>query len=195
MERAERAGFKTSRLMYNWRSFGGIEKFASRLFYEGQMLPGHNDRMTPEAKIARQWLHSLMPPSTTVFGSLIVLLDTEGSYEYEYGTSYGNRANAHLALELARQAERFGVCAKVPTAKEEGRRATVLIITPYLTQLALYEAELAKHARCKYFDIRLCTPENAHGKTVDVCIYDMVRSSKIGHTARPDYLNVATTRA
>lgn len=197
LERAVKAGFPILELNTNWRSHHGIEGLSSDMAYGGKMISAYlKDLKVPQADIVHRFIESIGQRGIKPKGN-IFLYNVKGDEEFQEGTSYSNAAHAAVAADLVSRLFRYGVCSELPTATIDGKRARILVMSPYKSQTTRLQWAIGGLSKTEYcpslVDVR--TVDTAMGDTCDIAILDLTRSAKCGFTKDIPLLNVGVSRA
>ncbi|KAK8113593.1 nonsense transcript regulator [Apiospora sp. TS-2023a] len=191
LERMGEGRCPVSNLRITHRMRGGLETFPSQQFYEGKMESAHND-FTDEFYRVR---HFLGRYGRGVAGPVLML--NMQSYEDQDGTSYLNHTNAGFVVRAVVNAFKQDLCAIHPTETTPGKRARIVIISPYDAQRQLYNELLSRVSDAEFVrdlvDVR--TIPHVQGHEGELVFFDTVRTSRLGFLGEPENANVCLTRA
>jgi len=169
-------------LEYNYRAAGSICDLYSNAFYEGKL------KTTDVINWKKQ--HSLSFTSNVVWCDTGKLPDKE---DKQKGTGKINQCNARIIERVLNQLK--------TEMTSQNKSYDIGIITPYKAQMELLRSRLAikkNYADCK---IDIGTVDSFQGSDRDIIIYDCVRSGKLKHKPKIDFiaeekrLNVSLSRA
>lgn len=169
-------------LEYNYRAACSICDLYSNAFYEGKL------KTTDVINWKKQ--HSLSFTSNVVWCDTGKLPDKE---DKQKGTGKINQCNARIIERVLNQLK--------TEMTSQNKSYDIGIITPYKAQMELLRSRLAikkNYADCK---IDIGTVDSFQGSDRDIIIYDCVRSGKLKHKAKIDFiaeekrLNVSLSRA
>jgi AAA domain-containing protein len=193
--RAAKAGAPIQRLRFNWRAFGDVAEEASRLFYGRELTT--RQPATPQCKKLYEFFAAVggrlgkskrAPPAA---GPTVVI--SMSSLEERVGTSITNARHCGVAVHLIRELFRWNIA----SAKDAGRRASVMVVCAYEAQQRAVQQLLGTLSNKEYLKpaVSVETFDSAQGKEADVVIVDFVRNSNvIGFLSDPKRINVALTR-
>ncbi|KAK8064317.1 NAM7-nonsense-mediated mRNA decay protein [Apiospora saccharicola] len=191
LERMGEGRCPVSNLRITHRMRGGLETFPSEQFYEGKMKSAHND-LTDEYDRVHQFL-GLYRRGT---GGPVLMLNMP-SYEAQDGTSYLNHTNAGFVVRAVVNAFKQELCAVHPTETNPGKRARIVIISPYDAQRQLYNELLSRVSDAEFVrdlvDVR--TIPHVQGHEGELVFFDTVRTSRLGFLGELENANVCLTRA
>ncbi|TDZ35967.1 DNA polymerase alpha-associated DNA helicase A [Colletotrichum spinosum] len=191
LERAELCGQLLAHLSTNRRNRGQIAEWAASSPYRGEM----------KIEYLRGCGSGLEIEYTDFFSKVLrtrdksnsVVCDAQG-VSYCEGTGLVNHDNRKFAFDLISKA----YSANLPSVKFKGKRAQIMIITPYTAQLLKYRTELrrATDPSITNSDITARTIDSSMSAEADLVIFDSVRGQDIsGFLDNEARMTVATTRA
>lgn len=194
LDRTHKTGSKVHELNTNWRSHFGVEILPSTLAYGGRMISGYgNTEIPPEATLAHRFIHGFAPKAR----HNVMFIDIKNDKEAQEGPSVSNPQHATFIASLVASIFEAGLCKSVPVGNESGKRARILVMSPYSAQVCRLNWAIGALSRAEYVpelvDVR--TVDAAMGDTADVAILDLTRSKDVGFTNDLAQLNMGLTRA
>lgn len=194
LERAKKADHPVSELTVNWRSHAGIESLCSVLAYEGRMVSGYDvDHEPAPAALFHHFMTKFAPKAR----GNIVFVDIRDDRELRDGLSFSNPQHATYVASLVMEMFAAGLCSTMPTVTEPGKRARILVMSPYRAQVSRLNTTIGRLSKFEYVqdlvDVR--TVDTAMGDTADIAILDLTRSKEPGFTDTLEFLNVGVSRA
>jgi hypothetical protein len=115
--------------------------------YKGRMISGYGDEDTPaEARLVHQFIRTY---AGQVKGN-IVFIDVNDNKQQPEGTSMSNPRHARVVAWLVAEMHHFGLAAKVPTKDKDGRRASILVMSPYQAQGTRLNWAIGSLSRAEY---------------------------------------------
>ena len=193
--RMVRAGVDVNHLLVNRRARGGTAEYASSQFYGGDMLeledPANMSDVTCHIRDAIRYIGR----GSTVGSNL--LIDMLDSGETRMGLSKQNEGHARLIVAIVRSLFAINVCGELPTETTPGKRAKILILSPYSAQVQLIKKELwlMNKDEVRMDDVEVRTVTAAMGLEADIVITDFTSAEKPGFVGQKELVCVATTRA
>lgn len=190
-------------LSENFRQHGGLEILSSELFYDGEMKSGLSPEPTITTQKWYQWGQKLIqdshvqrPPKSkdqaAEFLTYNRITYAMRSDRTTVGLSSVNLLQAGRAVDLAALVHQAGI-----PGKDDSRRPTICIITPYsaeVDEIRRAMRKLSDQEVCKEL-IEVRTQTAATGGEWDVVINVFVRDSTMGFLSDHFRLNVMWTRS
>lgn len=190
-------------LTKNFRQHSGLELLSSELFYNGEMKSGLDPKPTTTAQMWYQWAQNLIrrdhekrPPKPK---------DQAAEFLTYNRITYAARSNrtmiglSSIDLIQAQRAANFAALVHqsgIP-GKDDSRRPTICIITPYSAQvdeIRKFVRKLSPQEACREL-IEVRTQTASTGGEWDVVINVFVRDESMGFLSDHFRLNVMWTRA
>lgn len=198
MERADRQGAIRQSLFINHRAYGGLQKLASRLFYQNNMISGHKeeDLFPPSVSHTRRFLERFLRPGQKLRDPRLLVFDGSRS-ECRVGTSWFNPRHIDWVME------RVSELVADPMFRQVGKdeHGTILIISPYKESFIKYKKAIQslpvslKMRLNVQGRVEARTVDTVQGGEADFIFLDFVRSQASDFLDDPNRLNVALTRA
>lgn len=197
MERADRRGVIRQSLLINHRAYGGLQQLASRLFYQKNMISGHQEELfPPSVSHIQRYLERFLNPGQKLREPRLLAYDTSRS-ESRVGTSWFNQR--HIDWVMQRVSELL----PDPMFRQVGKdaRGTILIISPYKESYMKYRKAIKSlpaswQTRLNVQGrVEARTVDTVQGGEADFVFLDFVRSEASSFLDDPNRLNVALTRA
>lgn len=191
MERADRVGALKHNLFINHRSYGNLERLASKLFYGGNMRSG-----IPLEKRHPETLAHLHEYMDRLVGHHCfeprVLVHVFGAQEDMEGRSYFNARHQEWIMTRIKELLADEKFRRVDCADEPG---TIMIIAPYQAAISQYKVLVRDLDQSVQARVDIRTVDTAQGHQSDVVFLDMVRTRGPGFMDDAHRLCVAITRA
>lgn len=191
MERADRAGALKHNLLINHRSYGNLERLASKLFYGGNMRAG-----TPLEKRHPETLVHLHEYMDRLVGHHCfeprVLVHMLGAQEDMQARSYFNARHQEWVMARIKELLADEKFRRVENTDELG---TIMIIAPYQAAISHYKMLVRNLDQSVQARVDIRTVDTAQGHQSDVVFLDMVRTRGPGFMDDAHRLCVAITRA
>lgn len=144
---------------------------------------------------------------TLGYGKPVLWLDTAAHGEARReaapagkGTSYANLAEARVVMDRLKVLE-GSIDKRVVKLPDGAERLEVLVIAPYVAQVAQLKQQLARHRdRLRHLNVTVMSIDAVQGREADVALFSLTRSNaraELGFIG-PDYwrrINVALSRA
>ncbi|KAI3317883.1 hypothetical protein HD806DRAFT_550074 [Xylariaceae sp. AK1471] len=184
----------------NYRCLGGVSKFASQAFYNGDMFEGRQVSDDPDDPLRinvsrhRQLLRGMTNDSA---GGSSIMIDLQGQNEIRIGTSFANHVNARCAVDIVRTIFRSDMYAVAPTNNSEGQRAKIIIVSPYGAQVTNIKNRLSTLHSTEWVPelVQVRTGAGVQGSDCHICIIDLVRTEREGFLGDKRLGSPLTTRA
>ncbi|KAK7740805.1 hypothetical protein SLS53_005273 [Cytospora paraplurivora] len=198
MERADRAGAIRHSLLINHRAYGGLQRLASDMFYDGKMISGYSDNelFPPSVQHLQRFLERFMNPDDRCHEPRLVAFSPNRG-EVRVGTSWYNADHMDWVMD------RVGELLSDTMFRQVGKtdRGTILIIAPYKEAYMKYKKAIQNLP--KAWAARLGVGRRLEARTIDTVqggeadfvFLDLVRSEATNFTDDPNRLCVALTRA
>ncbi|EGR49996.1 uncharacterized protein TRIREDRAFT_106049 [Trichoderma reesei QM6a] len=190
MARAVAADALDHKLLVNNRAYGNLHRLPSAIFYDGEMISGHDEQ-------------SMYPPSTAYLKGHLekllgrgdlqenrVVVSFASSAEQTHRSSFWNPKQHNWVVEQAKC-----LLGDSEFQSVSGTPGTIMIQTPYSTAYREYQAEVKRWPEEWQGRVQVLTVDKAQGNQADVVFLDMVRTTSVGFMDDPQRLNVAITRA
>lgn len=192
MARAEASGAINSRLLVNNRAHGNLHRLSSKVFYQGMMVSGLDQKMM----YPRSTLYLKAHMESFGAGQMIeenrIIVRLGQSSEETLRKSFWNPTHHKW---LVQHAKALLNDANFRSISDPDRLGTIMIETPYSCAVRQYHAEVKQWPQEWQDRVQVVTIDKAQGNQADVVFLDMVRTTKVGFMDDPQRLNVAITRA
>jgi hypothetical protein len=178
-------GTKGFFLQHQHRLTGHIHTMINRLFYEGRLETDKSHNMDPDS-----WVSKVRAFNKERFNvnKNVVFVNVPDSEEISCSSSWANRGHILISLDIV-----FDLIAKFSLPPSD-----IVILTGYYGQQREYISELSRrNAGNPYFDwleIKVKVIESFQGNEAPFVIFDLVRSTTMGHMRSFRRLNVGMTR-
>jgi regulator of nonsense transcripts 1 len=196
MERADKAEAVSYQLLVNHRAYGGLERLASGLFYDGAMRSEKegDELLPPSVKHLRHWL-STLATGNKLLGDLrvprLIVSGWRGSEEQQ-GTSSWNPKHQEFIMKQVDALLHDRAFVQIDSSEP----GTIMILSPYKAAVQHYEGSIKRlPTRQMKRRVQVRTVDTAQGQEADVVFLDMVRTRASTHTENAKRLCVALTRA
>ncbi|PTB70361.1 hypothetical protein BBK36DRAFT_1109180 [Trichoderma citrinoviride] len=190
MARAVAADALNHKLLVNNRAYGNLHRLPSAMFYNGEMVSGHDEESMypPSTAYLREHLEKLSGRENLQENRLVVSFAS--SAEQNHRSSFWNPKQHNWVAEQAKC-----LLGDSKFQSVSGAPGTIMIQTPYSTAYREYQTEVKQWPVEWQGRVQVLTVDKAQGNQADVVFLDMVRTTSVGFMDDPQRLNVAITRA
>ena len=198
MERAHKAGAIGHQLLINHRAFGNLQRLASKMIYDGEMVSGipERDRFPETLEAVRGYFGKLMGGRACEVPRLVVQIDTHVR-PTRVNTSWLHMA--HTRWTMGRVIELLAN-PKFVNAADPTKPGTILLLSPYKAAVLKYKEAIATCERlypnCGWSSrVEARTWDVSQGHEADVVGIDYVRNQATTFMDGQHRFNVGLTRA
>jgi regulator of nonsense transcripts 1 len=195
MERAARNDAVTYQLLVNHRAYGGLERLASDLFYDGAMRSNkEGNEVLPESVIYLRRCLSKLAEGNHLQGDLRtprLIVSCPGAFSVQPWKSSWNPKHHEFVMKqvgLLLDDRSF-------LQVDSSDRGTIMILSPYRAAVQKYEGAVKQFPSDLRQRVQVRTVDTAQGQEADVVFLDMVRTARTPHLRNVKRLCVALTRA
>ncbi|KAH0497353.1 hypothetical protein TgHK011_004665 [Trichoderma gracile] len=190
MARAVAADALDHKLLVNNRAYGNLHRLPSAMFYDGEMISGHDEEAMypPSTVYLKEHLEKLLGRGDLQENRLVVSFAS--SAEQSRRSSFWNPKQHSWVIEQAKY-----LLGDSKFESISGAPGTIMIQTPYSSACREYQSEVKQWPVEWQGRVQVLTVDKAQGNQADVVFLDMVRTTSVGFMDDPQRLNVAITRA